>query len=469
MDPMEQKKYQIAVIGAGPGGYVAAIRAALAGQSVALIEKEFLGGVCLNWGCIPTKTLIAGAEVLHKVKNAAAYGIEVGPVAFHYNKMKERKDGVVSKIRASLEGLIKSHKVQIIKGTAEITGPHEIKILGEHPEIIEAEKIIVASGSRPKEIAAFPFDYKKIHDSTSILELTELPKKLAIVGGGVIGCEFASLFAELGVEVVILEALSSILPLEAKAVSTFLTQAFAKKGIKIHTGIQVQSITCVGEGVRVQLASGETIVSDAALVAIGRSLNVKGLGLEKAAVFVDEKGFVPVNEKMQTNIPHIYAIGDITNKALLAHVASHQGIVAAIHATGGSAKMHYEAVPNVIFTHPEIATVGLSLEKAQEAGYKAVIGKFPFQALGKAIAALETEGFAQIIIDQPSGKILGAQVIGQDAANLIAPLVLAIQNELTIESITDTIHAHPTLAEAWLEAALIGVGTPIHFPPQTKK
>lgn len=464
----ERKKFKVAVIGAGPGGYVAAIRAAQSGQPVALIEKEFLGGTCLNWGCIPTKTLLANADVLHKVKNAHLFGITVGDISFDYAQMKTRKDQVVEKIRKSLEGLINAHKVQIIRGTAELISSHEIKISGQTNEIIEAENIIVATGSRPKDIGAFPFDYKKIHDSTSILALNALPKSIAIIGGGVIGCEFASLYAELGVEVVILEALPSILPLETKAVSAHLTTAFTKKGIKIQTGVFVSKIETTDTGVKVHLADS-VVESEIALVAVGRALNVNGLGLEKAAVFVDEKGFVPVNDQMQTNIPHIYAIGDITNKALLAHVASHQGIVAAMNAIGLKAKMHYEAVPNVIFTHPEIATVGLSQEKALEKGFKAVVGKFPFQALGKSIAAIDTEGFAQIIIDQPTGAILGAQVVGHEASSLIAPMTLAIQNELTIESITETIHAHPTIAEAWLEAALIGTGTPIHFPPQPKK
>lgn len=467
---MEQRrKFNVIVIGGGPGGYVAAIAAAQKGGPIALIEAENMGGTCLNWGCIPTKTLLAGAEVLHKIRNAHSFGITCENIFFDFAKMKSRKDDIVSKIRKSLEGLVAAHKVTIIPGFGQFISPHEIKITGKTNEIIESDNIIIATGSRPKKIDALPFDYKKVHDSSSILELTTLPKKIVIIGGGVIGCEFASLYSELGCEVVILEALPSILPLEAKAVSLHLTQAFTKRGIKIQTGVFVERIEELPQGLKVHVKGQEPVVGDIALVAIGRDLNTGTIGLEKAGVLTDGKGAILVDDRMQTSVPSIYAVGDITAKAMLAHVASHQGIVAAKNATGVDAKMHYEAVPNVIFTHPEIATVGLSLEAAIEKGYKAHLGKFPFQALGKSIASIETEGFVQIVVDSMTGQILGAQVIGFEASSLISEMALAIQNELTLESITETIHAHPTIAESWLEAALIAAGTPIHFPPQPKK
>ena len=467
---MEQKrKFKVAVIGGGPAGYVAAIQAAHSGHSVALIEAEDMGGTCLNWGCIPTKTLLAGAEVYHKMKNAAHYGITCDNLLFDFAKMKDRKDEVIMKIRKSLEGLIASHKVTIIHGFGQLNSPHEIKITGDTSEIIEAENIIIATGSRPKKIASLPFDYEKVHDSSSMLEISELPKKVVIIGGGVIGCEFASLYAEFGVEVVILEALSSIIPLEAKAVSQALTAAFTKKGIKCKTGVFVEKIEHVPNGLKVHIKDNEPVDCDMALVAIGRDINTAGIGLEKAGVLTDDKGAIIVNEKMQTTVPNIYAIGDITAKVMLAHVASHQGIVAAKNATGEESVMHYQAVPNVIFTHPEIATVGLSLEAALAKGYKAHTGKFPFLALGKSIAAIETEGFAQVVVDSTNGQILGAQVVGYEASSLIAEMTLAIQNEMTLDSITETIHAHPTIAESWLEASLIATGKPIHFPPLPKK
>lgn len=353
-----QRKFKVAVIGGGPGGYVAAIQAAQSGASVALIEAEDMGGTCLNWGCIPTKTLLAGAEVFHKMKNAQNFGIYCDNITFDFAKMKTRKDEVILKIRKSLEGLIASNKITIIRGFGQLESPTHIKILGQENEIIEAENIIIATGSRPKKIASLPFDYEKVHDSSSMLEITKLPKKIAIIGGGVIGCEFASLYREFGVEVVILEALGSILPLEAKAVSQALTLAFTKKGIKCLTNVFVERIEHLEEGLKIHIKDQESLTCDEALVAIGRDLNTSGIGLEKAGVLTDEKGAIIVDNKMQTTTPNIYAIGDITAKVMLAHVASHQGIVAAKNAIGQNVTMHYSAVPNVIFTHPEVAIVG---------------------------------------------------------------------------------------------------------------
>jgi dihydrolipoamide dehydrogenase len=464
------QKFDVAVMGSGPGGYVAAIKVAQNGKSVALIEPNTLGGTCLNRGCIPSKVLIAGAEALHKIRQAQEFGISVGEVSFDYKKMVERKDATVGKIRQGLQGLIASNKITVLKGYGKLTSPNTIKVTGDDNLEIEADKIIIATGSEPREMAQFPFDYKKIHDSTSMLEIQTLPKKIVIVGGGVIGCEFASLFVELNVEVIILEALPTIIPMEGKSVSTALTRAFIRRGIKIETNVFVESIENTADGIRVRMAGGNTIEADMALVAVGRKLNTKGIGLEKAGVLVDEKtGIIPVNEKMETSVPGIYAIGDIASTIWLAHVASHQGLVAASNAIGIPAKMHYNAVPVVIFTIPEVATVGYSLEKAIEAGYKATLGMFPFQALGKSQAALQTEGFAQVVCDKSTGQILGAQVVGHEASTLIAEMALAITNELTLESVTQTIHAHPTLAEAWLEAAFVAADRPIHMPPKKIK
>lgn len=466
---MERQKFDIAVIGAGPGGYVAAIKASQSGESVCLIEKDFLGGTCLNVGCIPTKTLLANASVMQKIKAAELYGIFTGQIAFDYAKMKMRKDAVVEKMRKSLEGLIRSNGIVILSGHAEFLSPREIKLKGQENKIIEAEKTIIATGSEPLDIPAFPCDHKKIFNSTSILELTSIPKTLAIIGGGYIGCEFASLFAELGSRVIILEALPSIVIAQGKSISEALTAAFRKKGIDIYTDVFVEGIDPIAEGLSVRLKNRDPINCDAALVSVGRKIISGHLGLEKAGVIVDDKGAIVVNEKMETNVPGIYAIGDVTGKFMLAHVASHQGIIAASNAVGQEAVMHYNAVPAVIFTSPEIATVGMTLEQATEKGYQAVVGKFPFQALGKSVAAIETEGFSQIIIDKTTGQILGAQVVGHEASILIAEMALAIDNELTVDCIIDTIHAHPTIAEGWLEAALLANDTPIHFPPKIKK
>ncbi len=466
---MEKQNFDLAVIGSGPGGYVAAIKASQMGLKVCLIEKGLLGGTCLNVGCIPTKTLLANAHVMQKVLHAADFGITTGPVSFDYGKMKMRKDGVIDKIRKGLEGLILSNGIVILKGQAEFLSPREIKVKGENNVIVQAAKTIIATGSEPLDIPAFPCDHKRVFNSTSILELTALPKSLAIIGGGYIGCEFASLFVDLGVKVTILEALPSIVQLQGKTVAETLTRAFVKKGIEIQTGVMVEGIDHGTASLSIRLKDKPALECDMALVSIGRKIISSGLGIEKAGIAPSEKGMIDVNDKMETNVPGIYAIGDVTGKYMLAHVASHQGIIAGSNAAGHPARMHYNAVPAVIFTNPEIATVGMTLEQAIEAGYNATIGKFPFQALGKSVAALETEGFAQIVVDRKNGQILGAQVVGSEASTLIAEMGLAIANELTLDCITDTIHAHPTVAEVWLEAALLANDTPIHLPPKVRK
>lgn len=465
----EENHFDVVVIGGGPGGYPAAIRAAQSGKKVALIEAKQMGGTCLNRGCIPSKALIACAETYRNIQNAKEFGIQVEKVNFDYARMVQRKEEIVTKIRKSLEGLIAANKIKVFKGFGKFTAPKEIKITGDDNVSIHAEKTIIATGSEARNIPAFPFDYEKIHDSTSLLDMTKLPQKIVIVGGGVIGCEFASLFAAFGVKVVVLEMLPRILPMESKIISETLTKALKKAGVIVETDVKVEGIDKTPNGISARIAGGKTFEADIALVAVGRQMNTSGIGLDKAGVLVSENGMIPVNDKMETNVSGIYAVGDIASKWWLAHVATHQGWVAGSNATGEEAHMRYEAVPNVIFTYPEIGTVGLSLEDAQEKGYEATIGSFPFQALGKSQATNQTEGFAQIVLDKKTGQILGAQVVGHEASALIAQMALSVANELTVESITETIHAHPTIAEAWLESALLAAETPLHFPPLAKK
>lgn len=466
---MEKKKFDIAVLGGGPGGYPAAIKAAQSGKSVALIEAKDLGGTCLNRGCIPSKALIADAEVYQSAKTGEKRGILKGSAAYDYAKMAEHKNEVVSRLRKGVEGLVSANKITLFKGFGKFVSPKEIKVSGADNCIIEADSIIIATGSEPRSIPAFPFDYKKIHDSTSLLALESLPKSIVIIGGGVIGCEFASLYAGLDLTVTIVEMMPRLIPMEDEKVSAELTKAFQKKGIKVHTSAQVAKVESAKNGVTVHVNGKEAITADIVLVSVGRSLNTRDIGLEKAGVVVNDNGSITVDEKMETNVSGIYAIGDIASKWLLAHVATHQGLVAAANATGQHARMDYRAIPSVIFTHPEVATVGLSLEAAIKEGYPAIIGSFPFQALGRSLATSQSEGFAQIVLDKKTGQILGAQVVGHDASTLIAEMTVAIANELTIECIADTIHAHPTVSEAWLEAALVGMGIPLHWPPKTKK
>lgn len=459
MTGMGRKKFDLAIVGAGPGGYVAAIRARQENLSVALIDKGPLGGTCLNVGCIPTKTLLAGAEVMHKVQHAMDFGIKVGALSIDYSLMKKRKDTVVEGIRTSLGGLLKAHGVEIFEGKAEFLSPGQIKVQGVAE--IEATNVIIATGSVPIDIPAFPCDHKNILNSTSILELTELPKKLVIIGGGYIGCEFASLFAALGSKVTLVEALPAIVQAQGKDISSVLTKAFEGMGIEILTNTSVSKIDT-----KVHLANGNALDFDKVLVAVGRKIYTEGLHLERVGLTTTSRGSLEVNSKMETAVPGIYAIGDVTGKAMLAHVASHQGIVAAANCAGGTQRIDYGAVPAVIFTHPEIATVGLLPE---EAGPTAHVGRYPFGHHGKSLATGETTGFAQIVADGRTGRILGAQVVGDDASSLIAEMTLAIHNELTLECIYDTIHAHPTLPEGWMEASLLAGGMPIHAPPKKKR
>lgn len=463
-----KKKFDIAVIGSGPGGYPAAIRCAQRGKKVALIEAGAIGGTCLNRGCIPSKALIAAAEVLETVQHAEKFGITTGPISFDYSKMVERKDQVVAQIQKGLIQLIASNGIEVIKGKASFISPKVLEIQGSEPQTIEADKIIIASGSEPRSIQAFPFDGEKIIDSTDLLNLNTLPKKIVIIGGGVIGAEFASLFSLLGVNVTVIEMLASLLPMEAPSVSSFLARTLIKRGVQIETNAEVKSITRVSEGVEVLLASGATIKADIAAVAVGRKMNLDALNLNNALVKLKSPSQVEVNNKMETTSPGIYAVGDIASKWWLAHVATHQGIVAADNACGVSSHISYEAIPNVIFTSPEIATVGISFEEATKNGLKATLSQFPMKALGKSVARGLTEGFSQVVVEEKTGKILGAQVVGDGASILISEMAVAIQNELTIECIGETIHAHPTLSEGWMESAFISMDLPIHLPPKRK-
>lgn len=464
---MNQQRFDIAILGGGPGGYPAAIRAAQLGKKVALIEAKELGGTCLNRGCIPSKALIAGANFLGHLKEAPKFGIDIPTMNFSFSRLAHHKDEVVRKMRSGLQGLIAANKITVFKGFGKFISPHEIKVMGQDNVNVTADKIIIATGSEPRNFPGFPFDYNRIHDSTSLLALSSLPKNIVIIGGGVIGCEFASLYADLGVEVTILELLPRILSTEAQEVSKALTQAFTKKGIKVETNVKVQKVIASDANIEAFIEGGRSFVADCCLVSVGRSLNTNDIGLDKAGILVQENGMLSVNDKMETSVDGIYAVGDIASKWWLAHVASHQGLIAAENACGNQASMLYNAIPSVIFTTPEVGSVGLSLEEAIKQGYKAKVGAFPFQALGKSQATLQTEGFAQIVIDEKTGQLLGAQVVGHEAATLIAEITLALANELTVECVIETIHGHPTISEAWGEAALMAEGLPLHLPPRS--
>lgn len=448
--------YKVVVIGGGPGGYTAAIRASQFGASVALVEKERLGGTCLNWGCIPTKALASGAETLNAVRRAGNFGINVKEFDIDYSQLVKRKNQVVDRLNKGLEFLLrKKHKIDVISGTGRIadTGKIAVKtVQGENIEL-EAENIIVATGSSPAVLEELAYDGRRVITSNEVLELNELPAEMLIVGGGVIGCEFASIFAEYGVKVTVIEAMPTILPMADRDVSRQLQSLFKRRGINVKTKAKVMEVKHQGDKVTVVLENGETLSADKMLVSIGRSLNTTGLGLEEAGVKLGDRGQVLVNEYLQTSIPSIYAIGDVTGKVQLAHVASAQAVVAVDNIMNKKRAMNYRVVPNCIFTSPEVAAVGLTAQQAEEQGIKVKTGKFPFMASGKAQAMGETNGFVKVLVDPETDKILGVHIIGPHASDLIAEAALAIQLGATAEQLANTIHAHPTLAEALAEAA----------------
>jgi dihydrolipoamide dehydrogenase len=452
---MKGQAMKIAILGGGPGGYTAAIRAAQLGAEVTVVEKDNVGGTCLNWGCIPTKSLLACADVLSLIKESDAYGIEVKGFKPNLEKMVSRKNEIVASLRGGIEQLFKQHGIEYFKdeGTLDTNGGLSLKLKSDGTKIA-ADKIIIATGSRPAKFPIFDFDQPTVLTSNEVIHITDIPKKLLILGGGVIGCEFASLFVRLGSEVTIVELMPQLLPFEEKRLAKQLEGVFRKSGIKILTGTSIESVAEYSDnGITVKLSNGEEVTADKLLVSIGRALNSDGVGLEEAGVEIGEKGAIKVNEKLETNVPGIYAIGDVIGGIMLAHMASAEGLVAVENALGGNREIDIKVVPNCIFTHPEIATVGLSADRAAEKGIEINTGKFPFAANGKAKAVGEAEGFVQIISEAGTDKIIGAQIMGPHATDLIHELALAIRLGVTAEEVAQTIHAHPTLSETVMEAA----------------
>lgn len=422
-------KYDIAIIGSGPGGYVAALYAAKCGKKVVLIEKDLIGGVCLNRGCIPTKTLIA---TLAEKDNLGL------------SDMVAKKDKVVTKLRSGVEGLLRARAVDIKKGEAKLIDKSTLEVASER---IEAKTIIIATGSRPVELPTLKFDGKKILSSSDMLKLTEKPQHLLIVGGGFIGCEFGYLYNSLGAEVTIVEMLDRLIPVMAKDLSKAMELVLKKKKVKVLTKTKADA------------AFAESF--DKVLVSIGRRANIENIGLEKAGIKT-EKGYIAVNRFLQTNIENVYAIGDVIGGKMLAHVASHEGITAVDNILGKKKEMDYTISPDCIYTEPQIASVGLTKEQAESKGYKVKIAKFPFSACGKAQAIGKTEGFVKMVGDESTGVILGVHIVGPEATDLIAEAGLMVKFKMKAADVADTIHAHPTLSEALMEAAFVLLGKPIH-------
>ena len=452
---MELKNTDIAVLGAGPGGYVAAIRAKKLGLNVLIIEKADLGGVCLNWGCIPTKALTHISEVIESIKKSAELGINISGMGIDFKKIMTRKETVVNVLRNGLEYNFKKNGIEIVRGSGKLISQNKIAVKGNDGSDIEitAKNIIIATGSHASSVPPFILDNEGILDNVGILSLKELPKSMLVVGGGVVGCEFSSIFSTLGVKVTIVEVMPRILLNEDDEVANLIEKTFTKKGINIYTNVIVKEIKKSEGQYKCVLSNDETITVDKILVSVGRKPNTDGIGLNEAGIELDSKGFVKVDKYLRTNVKNIYAIGDVIGGYQLAHVASAEGLVAIDNISGKERAMKYNAVPWAVFTLPEIGTVGLGKKQAEEKGYKVKTGMFPFKNSGKAFAMQETEGFVKIFTDSSTEEILGATIIGPKATELIHEIAVAINGELTIDYIADAIHSHPTLSEAVMEAA----------------
>ncbi|PSR64214.1 MULTISPECIES: dihydrolipoyl dehydrogenase [Nocardia] len=482
-------EFDLLIIGGGPGGYVAAIRAAQRGLHVAVVEKERPGGVCLNWGCIPTKAMLRSAEVFETLSTAADFGVHADNVRFDFAAVRRRKDGIVAELTGGVAGLLKANGVTVIEGHARFTGPTTVEILEPGPSPIFADgprygaapagtasrtvtatDVIVATGSVPALLPVPGADLPGVITSDGAFGLTEVPERLVVIGGSAVGAEWAGLFATFGADVTIVEMQDRLVPLEDKEIGAALGRAFTKRGVSVLTDCTVTGIERSGDALTVDVdgATPRKIQADVVLVGVGRRPNTADLDLKYAGIDTDARGFIPVDDRLRTTAEHVYAIGDVTGKALLAHVASHQGLTAADVIAGHDARIDYTVIPAATFTHPEIASVGLTEDAARAGGHEVITAKFPFAALGRAKTLGETEGFCKIVAGARHREVLGVHIIGTSAGDLIAEGALAISLEATLDELADTIHAHPTLGEIGMETALTGLGLPIHTAPRSR-
>ena len=464
---MAEKQFDVTVIGGGPGGYVAAIRASQLGMKVGLVERDRLGGICLNWGCIPSKALLKSAELYNSFKKAGEFGFSFTDLKFDFTKIIKRSRDVADRVSKGVEYLMKKNKIEVISGTAKLIGKNSIEVSrdGKVVDTIKTKFTLLATGGRPRSIPGVTIDRKKIITSTEAMTLPELPKSLLVIGGGAIGIEFAYFYNSLGTKVTVVEMLPSILPKEDKEITKLLESSLKKQGIEILTNAKVESVL-VGNDVAVKVSTKEgmqELKGDVALMAVGVQGNVENLGLESLGMKVD-RGAIIVDKFGKTNVDGIYAIGDVSGAPWLAHAASHQGIVAVEHLAGKS--MHgfdRTNIPSCTYCQPQVASVGMTEEVAIAAGRKIKVGRYPFRPLGKAMAIGETEGVVKLIFDERYGELLGAHIIGSEATELIAELVLARALETTNEELFRTMHAHPTLSEAIMEAAGDAFGQAINI------
>ena len=456
-------KIDVAVVGTGPGGYVAAIRCAQLGLSVAVVEDDRPGGVCLNWGCIPTKALLRNAEVVGLFGRAAEFGIRVSGFEASYAEAVQRSRRVADGRAKGVEFLFRKNKITFFQGRGVLRAPGVVEVTAAGgTETLEARAVILATGSEPKSLPGVAIDEKLVISSNGAVRNERLPKSIIVIGAGAVGVEFADIYAAYGVQVAILEALPRIVPLEDDEASKELARAFRRRGIEMRTGVKVISVKPGGQGAVVE-TDGGTLDAEQVLMAVGRTAKVTGLGLEAAGVQLD-RGFVKVSPRMATSVPGVYAIGDMAGPPLLAHKAMAEGVVAAEAIAGRDPRpVDYANVPSCTYCRPQVASVGLTEAKARENGRDVTVGKFPFTASGKAVALGETEGFVKVVADKATGEILGAHIVGHEATEVIHEFAVGRTLEATLEEIVSTIHAHPTLSEAVLEAALGALGQAIHL------
>ena len=461
------KHYSIAVLGAGPGGYVAALKAGQMGASVVIVEKDHLGGTCLNNGCIPSKAILGSAELLHHVQHAAEMGIDLPAGArVNWPKIQSRKDKVLQTLRTGIKGLLGARKVTILQGRASLASSGKVVVSkpAAAAEELTADKVILAVGSVPSRIPGWPTDANVVCTSDEALHWNTLPQKLLIVGGGVIGCEFACMMQALGVEVTVVEMLPQILPNLDGQIAQLLTKILTKRGVKVFTGIKIESLTLGGLGAIAKLGNGESIDTERVLVATGRRPNTAEIGLDTVGLSTD-RGFIRVNDRMETAVKGYYCIGDANGRCLLAHAASAHGVAAVENALGQGHEFK-APIPNAVYTFPEIGTVGLTAEEAREKGMPASVGMFPLSHLGKALAVNDKEGFVKVVRHRETGQLLGVHMIGHNATECIAAAGALLHQQASVQDVADTVFAHPTISESIKEAAEDALAMGLHLPPR---
>lgn len=458
--------YDVIVLGSGPGGYPAAIRASQLGKKVAIVEKESLGGICLNWGCIPTKALLKSAQVYEYAKHASSYGINITDAKSDFGAVVGRSRGVADKMSKGVQFLMKKNKIDVVMGTGKLIAPTKLEVTAADGsrQVLEAKNIIIATGARSRQLPSMPIDGKKIIGYREAMVLASQPKSMIVCGSGAIGSEFAYFYNSMGTKVAIVEFMPKVVPVEDDDISKELEKQFKKQGISIMTNSEVTKVDTSGEGVKatVKTANGEVVLeADILLSAVGIVANIEGIGLEELGVKTD-KGKIIVDANQMTSVPGLYAIGDCTPGQALAHVAAKEGINAAEHLSGHKVSpMDYNNIPGCTYCTPEIASVGYTEKAAKDAGYEIKVGKFPFMASGKASAAGATEGFVKVIYDAKYGEFLGCHMIGMNVTEMIAEAVVARKLETTAHEILNAVHPHPTMSEAIKEATAAAYGEAI--------